>query len=267
MKQQAALGFFLLLTQLVFAQMDDKFYYPSKKWEPVMDSIKFKEINYFIGQDTLNTVFITPDTKKIRSTIVYYHGTGGNISRYVPLIRPLIKAGYQVYMIDFRGYGKSSGKPTHLNIASDAQIIFDSILQMKEVKKTKIIVYGASIGSQVATKIAADNQSKLSALVLDGAMSSFTDIAAATAPPAQRDFILKVVPSPYSAKESIKQIKEIPVLLIYSKEDKVVPFSQGETVFQNTIAKKEMWIYRGDHLMAPKLFPDELVERVNRLVK
>ena len=260
--------FFVLLAQLAAAQMDDKFYYPVKKWEPIMDSIKYREINYFIDKDTLNTVLISPDTKKVKGTVIYFHGAGGNVSRYVQFIRPLVKDCYQVFMIDFRGYGKSSGKPTHLNIAKDAQIIFDSVLKLKEVAKTKIILFGASIGTQIATKIAADNQAKISALILDGTIASFTDIAADTSPESQREMIRKFLISPYSAKESIKQIKSMPMLFIHSKEDKGVPIAEGELVYKNaTVPKKEMWVYVGDHLMAGKLYPQELVTRVNKLMK
>jgi uncharacterized protein len=267
MKKKLILILIVLSTRLVFAQMDDKFYFPSKKWDPIMDSIKFKEINVFIEKDTLNTILIPSASKKAKTTIIYFHGAGGNVSRYVKLIMPLVKNGYQVYMIDFRGYGKSSGKPTHLGIASDAQIILNSALTLKEIIGTKIIVYGSSMGTQIAAKIATDNQDKLSGLILDGTISSFTDIAAASAPEAQREMIKQYLPSPYSAKESIKALKTLPVLFIHSKEDKDVPFSQGETVFQNATTKKDIWIYVGDHLMAPKLYPKEFLSNVDMLIR
>jgi uncharacterized protein len=267
MKKNLILILFVLSTCFAFAQMDDKFYFPSKKWDPIMDSIKYKEINFFIEKDTLNTILIPSASKKVKATVIYFHGAGGNVSRYVKFVMPLVNDGYQVYMVDFRGYGKSSGKPTHLGIASDAQIILNSALVMKEIAGTKIIVYGSSMGTQIAAKIAAENQDKLSGLILDGTISSFTDIAAASAPEAQREMIKLYLPSPYSAKESIKALKTLPVLFIHSKEDKDVPFSQGETVFQNAITRKDMWIYVGDHLMAPKLYPKELVEKADGLLK
>ena len=267
MKKTLILSLFTVSTHFVFAQMDDKFYYPSKKWDPVMDSIKFKEINVFIEKDTLNTILIPSALKKAKATVIYFHGAGGNVSRYVKFVMPLVKDGYQAYMVDFRGYGKSSGKPTHLGIASDAQIILNSALVMKEIAGTKIIVYGSSMGTQIAAKIAADNQDKLSALILDGTISSFTDIAAAGSPEAQREMIKQYLPSPYSAKESIKAIKTLPVLFIHSKEDKDVPFSQAETVFKNATTKKEMWMYVGNHLMAPILYPTEFIRKVDDLLK
>jgi uncharacterized protein len=258
----------LLLSQWTLAQMDEKFYYPAKGWEPVMDSVKHREIPFYIEKDTLSTVLFQPDTKKVKATIVYFHGAGGNISRYLQFVRPLINAGYQLYMVDFRGYGKSTGKPTHLNIAKDAAIIFDSALHMKEIANTKIVVYGTSIGSQIATKIAAENKQKITALVLDGTIASFTDIAADSSPEQQREMIRGFLKSPYSAKESIKQIDNIPVLFIHSKEDKDVPISEGELVFQNApTPKKEMWIYTGGHIMAGKLYPDEMVKRIDKLIK
>ncbi len=57
------------------------------------------------------------------------------------MVRPLVTNGYQVFMVDFRGYGKSTGTPTHLNIASDGQFVFDYLLQRHDVRSTKVIIY------------------------------------------------------------------------------------------------------------------------------
>lgn len=129
-----------------------------------------------------------------------------------------------------RGYGKSTGKPTHLNIASDAQIIFNSILKDNQYKNQKIIIYGSSMGTQVATNLAKNNQEKIVGLVLDGVISSFTDIALDKAPKEQHEMISQYLISPYSAKEDVKQLKTMRILFIHSKEDKDVPFSHCQTV-------------------------------------
>lgn len=160
----------LFLELNVFAQYDEQFYYPKKEWIS-SDFPVHEDIYFYPEQDTLHTVFYKPDGTP-EATILYLHGNSGNISYYAPYITTLVKAGYQVITVDFRGYGKSSGHPTHQNIAADGQMILDSLLHRDDIKNTKLILYGASIGTQLATKLAKDNQDKINALVLEGGMSS-----------------------------------------------------------------------------------------------
>ncbi|HEX8575516.1 MAG TPA: alpha/beta fold hydrolase [Flavobacterium sp.] len=255
----------LLCVSSLNAQMDERFYYPKKTWTTI-DAANFREQNYFIDKDTINSIVLNPTPNKPKATIIYFHGAGGNVSSYVKFVKPLADDGFQVIMLDMRGYGKSTGKPTHVTIASDAQIIFNTILQNNQYKHQKIIIYGSSMGTQVAVNLAKNNQNKIAGLVLDGVISSFTDIAADTSPKESQDMIRNHLISPYSAKNDIKELKTIPVLFIHSREDKSVPFSHFETVYNNTTTKKEQWIYIGDHLMAPVTFKDEFVKKVNSLI-
>ncbi len=245
------------------AQFDDRFYYPSKEWNKI-ENVDFEEINFEIDSVKLNAVLLKPNTTP-KATILFFHGSAGNISTYTDITKPLVKNGYQVFMIDFRGYGKSTGTPTHLNIAGDAQIIFNEILVKDEFKNLPILIYGASMGTQIATKIAKDNQDKIAGLILDGTISSFTDIALLSAPEEQKDIIAQYVTSPYSAKNDIKEIENLPKLFIHSKEDTSVPFTQGETVYNNASEPKELWIYEGEHLESVIKFPELFIEKTNNI--
>lgn len=247
------------------AQYDDRFYSPSKEWNPIQN-MDFEEFNFYIEQDTLHNLLFKPENKA-KATIIFYHGAGGNISTYTPIIKPLINADYQVFTVDFRGYGKSTGKPTHLNIANDAQIIFDKMLVKEAINHVPVIIYGASMGTQIATKIAKDNQEKISALILDGTISSFTDMALLSVPEEQKAMISQYVTSPYSAKEDIKEIKKISKLFIHSKEDSSVPFSQGKTVYDNASEPKELWVYKGKHLTSASNLTDEFIQKINTLMQ
>lgn len=247
------------------AQFDDKFYFPSKEWDTII-STNYEEINFFIANDTINTFLFKTDSLP-KATIIFYHGAGGNISKNTRFAKILVKENFQVFMVDFRGYGKSTGKPTHINIANDAQIIFDSIVNRNDIKQYPIIVFGASMGTQIATKITKDNQDKISGLILDGTISSFTDMALLSASDEQETIISKYVTSPYSAKEDIKEIKTVPKLIIHSKKDEAVPFKQAKVVFSNANQPKEMWIYEGIHLEAIFKYQKEYVLKINSLLE
>lgn len=246
------------------AQFDDRFYFPSKEWNKI-ENTNFEEINFEIDSVKLNTVLFKPETAP-KATIIFYHGSGGNISNYTPITDPLVKAGYQVFAIDFRGYGKSTGTPTHINIANDAQFVFDQILGNDEFKDLPVIIYGASMGTQIATKMAKDNQSKIATLILDGPMSSFTDMALLSAPEEQKAIITQYVTSPYSAVSDIKKIINTPKLFIHSKEDKTVPYSQAEKVFNNALEPKELWIYEGEHLEGAIKYPELFIQKINNIL-
>ena len=170
-----------------YSQFDDKFYFPSKEWNDI-ENLSYTTMDFLIDTDTINCMLFNSQ-EKTKGNIIYYHGAGGNISRYATIPTLLCKEGYNVFMIDFRGYGKSTGTPTHLNIANDAQIIIDSISQISPFNTYPNIIFGASIGSQIACKITKENPKFVSALILDGAMLSFTDIALKSTPESQKEII------------------------------------------------------------------------------
>lgn len=247
-----------------FAQLDDQFYFPSKKLKP-LEFTNFEKVSVLTENDTLQNIFLKPAGKP-KATIVFFQGNGGNYTHYQSITQPLVNDGYQVFMVSFRGYGESSGKPTHLNIASDSEKIFEYISKRDDIKDTKIIVYGASIGCQIATNFTKKYQSKISGLVLDSGFASFTDIALSNRPKEQHQFIVMYVKSPYSSKEDIKSIENVKLLFIQSKSDKVAPFEQGQLVFENAKSPKTFLEYNGEHLEAMKSDSEKIIVALNNLL-
>lgn len=246
------------------AQSDEHFYQPTKELKPIEFS-NTEEIIIPVANDTITAILLKPKSKP-KATILFFHGTGGNVSTYQFMVAPLVEDQFQVVMVDFRGYGKSTGKPTHLNIAEDGQIFFDFMLKRDDIKNTPTILYGASMGSQIATLLAKNNQNHIKALILDGALSSFTDIAAFYAPQ-YKEMIEKSYISPYSAKENIKPLNSIKKLFIHSKEDKEIPYDQGMMVFNNAPEPKQFFEYKGSHLMAIVQNKEQVLKAINDLLQ
>lgn len=244
--------------------MDEMFYFPNKTMQPIVWD-GYKELLFPVEQDSISVIIFKPK-EKIGATILYFHGTSGNNSYYFPLIRPMLEKDYQVVMIDFRGYGKSTGTPTHNNIAADGQKIFDILQKMEGIRNTKIILYGASIGTQIATHLAKNNQEKIDGLILEGGMSSFGDIAAYYTPE-HKEFLEDNYPSPYSAKEDIKFLNKIPKLIIHSKEDKDVPYEQGRILFENASEDKVFLEFSGEHLRAMKYERVKIFNEIDRMLE
>lgn len=254
----------LVFTASCFGQMDDQFYFPSKKLKPLEFS-NSEKVSVLVENDTLQNILLKPIGKP-KATVVFFQGNGGNYTHYQSVTKPLVENGYQVFMVSFRGYGESSGKPTHLNIASDSEKIFEYLSKRADVKDTKIIVYGTSIGCQIATNFTKKFQSKIQGLVLDSGFASFTDIAISTRPKEQHQIIKMYVTSPYSSKEDIKLIETGNLLVIQSKVDKVAPFEQGQLVFDNAKISKKMIEYNGGHIEAMKTDSEKIIASINAML-
>lgn len=248
---------FLLFAQVVGAQMDEKFYHPDKEWLPLPASLDYREIVLTADADTVHSLLINPATPA-KATVLYFHGNGGNISKWIGHIKPLIDEGFRVCLLDYRGYGKSTGKPTHLNIAHDAQLLLDTLWTETDIRQVPLIVYGVSIGTQVATHLARNNNERIAALALDGMMASFTDVALLTSPAEHHEVIKQFVTSPYSAKEDIRHLKNLKLLVIHSEEDPI-PLSGAQAVYESAECPKTFWLYKGGHVEAPLKYPEDFV--------
>lgn len=250
----------------ISAQYDNMFYYP-QKGEKVDHKLPPHENVYLeTDQDTLHSIFVKPKDKPL-ATILYIHGNSGNITVYDKILTTFADNGFQVFITDYRGFGKSSGTPTHLNIAKDGQMIFDYLTNRPDVKNSKLIVYGASIGTQLAAKLAKDNQSQVSLLVLEDGMSSFTDMALLTRPASQHDLIRQGVTSPYSSIEDVKFIENMPKLIMHAKNDRVVPYTQGQQVFESATEPKVFLETEEGHLDAMRNNPQAVIAKIKELIK
>lgn len=245
------------------AQMDDKFYQPSKDMQPLQFS-NIEEISFPVDTETITAIFLKPKIKNPKKTILFFHGANGNVSTYQYITKPLVENGFQVVMVDFRGYGKSTGTPTHQNVASDGQKIFDFLLSKPEMINTKVYIYGASLGSQISAHLARNNKDKISGLIIDGGMSSFADVAAVYAPQ-YKDYISQMLKDVYSAKEDIKFTEGLPKLFIYSKNDSTIPFSHGEEIYKNASEPKIFLENTAEHIQGLKDEPAEILKAINNL--
>jgi len=216
-------------------------------------------------------IFFHPEAKSVKGTIFFLHGSGGNVGRYAAMIQPLIDYGFQVYTLDWRGFGKSNGKPLHANVLEDTKTAFKEMMNRKEVENTKIVVFGQSLGGQVAVRLTKELEGSVDALVLDGSIASFPSLAADFAP---IEFLRKRAESnpddfnqPYIAAEDIKEIENTPKLIIQSADDRTVTPQRGQLLFDNALEPKDFWLTEGDHISTLVNYPEEVNQRIENLLK
>ena len=245
------------------------FYRPSSEIE-TLDDLNFSE-QILAVEDSINihTYLFHPSTKA-KANIFLVRGNSGNTSQGKELIKPLVDNGFKVYSTDWRGYGKSNGVPTYKGLMKDTELAFADFLNRTKNDSIKTIVYGMSLGGQLAVKLTKENQTKVDALVLDGSLESAHSFITDNF----RAFYLKSFTNnaqdynqDYVAIRDIAEINNIPKLIIQSAKDRAVPFERGQNIFNAAKEPKLFWETNTDHIKTLTDVPDEVIAKLNTLIQ
>ncbi len=228
-----------------------------------IESVVFKSTN----GNNLNGWLIKPKNTAPEITLLHFHGNAGNLLSQYKAMTPLIKNGFQIFLFDYSGFGFSEGKATRKNVLLDGLSALDYIKTRDDVKETKIVLYGQSLGGHLAAVIGEKRQNEIAALVIEGAFSSHNDIAAHTARQLYLPGFLGrlFVQHGYCAKQSIVYYKK-PLLIIHSTEDEIVPFYMGEKIFSLANEPKEFYEIKKCHICGPKYYSDEISEKIKKML-
>ena len=214
------------------------------------------------GKD-ISHVLIKPYANP-KATVFVFHGSGSTVSNWTKLLEPLVEDGYQIFLMDYRGFGRSEGKASHQHVARDADRAFLYLVGREDVKNKPLVLLGQSYGAQPAIYVAAKYPEQIDALITEGAFTSFQDIAVYSTPWIGKPFTWTFFSNPYSSVNLIQEAT-MPKLIIHSDGDDVVPFFMGEELFARAAGNKEFWQIQGEHADALVDYPDEFVARLNRI--
>jgi fermentation-respiration switch protein FrsA (DUF1100 family) len=157
-------------------------------------------------------------------TVLMFHGNAGNIGHRLPIARMMINyIGCNVFMLEYRGYGLSTGEPDEKGLMVDAQTALDYLRNRAETRNHDIVVYGQSLGGAVSIKLVAKNQKAgdIVGLILENTFLSMRALIPSVIPPAKYLAILchQVWPS----ESIIASITEVPILFLSGLQDEIVP--------------------------------------------
>jgi fermentation-respiration switch protein FrsA (DUF1100 family) len=172
--------------------------------------------------------------------ILVCHGNAGNISHRTELARLLLEAGASVLLFDYRGYGLSPGSPGEQNTYQDGEAAC-RWLEKKGYAATQIIGYGESLGGGVATELA--RRGRVGGLILQSTFTSIPDIGAEVYPWLPVRWISSIR---YDTLRKLPDIK-IPVLIMHSRQDRLIPFHHAEKNFAAANQPKSLCEIEGDH--------------------
>jgi len=175
------------------------------------------------------------------TTIVVFHGNGGNRTDRAPLARALAQRGYGVLLMDYRGYGGNPGSPSEAGLLLDAKAAVAYAISRHDVDPDKLVYFGESLGAAVAIAVAQERPP--AALILRSPFTSLTDVASVHYPYAPtallRDRYLNV--------ETIRKV-DVPLLVLAGSQDTIIPIAQSREVFDAASGPKRFVTVAGtDH--------------------
>jgi fermentation-respiration switch protein FrsA (DUF1100 family) len=176
-----------------------------------------------------------------RLTVLFCHGNGGNMMHRLDSINIFYNLGLNCFIFDYRGYGKSEGKPGEEGTYLDAAAAYKWLTEKKKVSADNIIMFGRSLGGSIAAQLAGMAEAK--ALVIESTFTSYVDIGRKFYP---------YMPVRWFASFSYRTIDDVknvhcPLMIIHSRNDEVVPFEFGLELYETANEPKEFVEIFGSH--------------------
>jgi len=238
----ACLIFYAGMLLLVYFLQDRLLYFPLKDIDvtPAALQLAFEEVRLKTDDGQTLAAWWIPAEKE-RGVLLFCHGNGGNISYRLDSIDIFSRLGLSVLIFDYRGYGGSTGQPSEKGTYRDAESAWRYLVELRQKKPEKIILFGESLGGAVATEIASRHSA--GGLIL---MSSFTSI------PELGGRLYPFLPVKYLSKFSYATIDKIPAvtapkLIIHSPDDEIIPFAMGRALYEKAAQPKQFLQIQGGH--------------------
>ena len=239
------LGGYLFVLVILFFFQSSLLYHPDKSavnavWSGLdeMQAVKARSAD---GIDLLSLYAVGQSNLPI---VLYLHGNAGNIGSRGHKVRPFLDVGFGVLLVGYRGFGTNPGKPTEEGLYADAMAAYSLI---DEESNRPIIIYGESLGTAVATNLAAKLASlcsPVSAVILEAPFPNLYSVAKYHYPFVPVQILLK---DGFDQSSIIDKV-QAPILVFHGGKDRTIPIRLGKSLFEKAIIpKKSKWFENAGH--------------------
>lgn len=220
------LGLYLVILAVVYLNQSRMVYFPDAGIvaDPGDIGLDYRDVFLDTGDGVrIHGWFVPagPDAP----VMLYLHGNGGNISHRLESIAGFHEMGLAMFIIDYRGYGRSNGKPDEAGTYADAEAAWRYLVEKEGIPAGELIIFGRSLGSGVAVDLAARHAPR--ALIVHSGFPALTDVGQRAYPWLPVKLLSRIR---YDSGSRITQIT-CPKLFIHSLEDDIVPYEMGRRLF------------------------------------
>jgi fermentation-respiration switch protein FrsA (DUF1100 family) len=226
------------------------FFKPSKEFVISPEVTKYSPVDvFFKSSDGVKLHGWYFRSKEERGSILICHGNVENISTHVLLDLWLVDAGYNLFIFDYRGYGKSEGTPDVRGINRDAEAALETLVfSLPRADRGNVIVFGKSLGGAVAVYTVANSPCKdrVKALILDSVFSSYRAIAREKIADSIIGWPFQyplswLINDDFSPVKFIGKVSPVTIVIIHGKADDIVPERHGRIMYDAALQPREFW--------------------------
>lgn len=255
-------GFVSLLLLLFLSGCTKLFFFPYKTMAGTPSDLgyNYSDIDLITDDYTSLHAWLIPPEEDSRGLVLFLHGNAENVSTHIRSALWLVVQGYTVLALDYRGFGLSSGAPDVPEVFDDINTAFSWLLKYRAEQKSTVPLYifGQSLGASLAIKyldLYPASRSEVSGLIAEAAFTRFGSIAQHVASGSWLTWALQypvkwVLPKQFDPLDSIAQLSPLPILLVHSRQDEIIPFEHALQLQEKAGDGSELLEADGPHIHA-----------------
>ncbi|WFB37269.1 alpha/beta hydrolase [Kiritimatiellota bacterium B12222] len=246
------------------------FYQPSRRMAPTPDTrdITFEELSFTASDGVLLSAWWLP-AQNPKGTILHFHGNAQNMSTHVQYVEWLPAQGYNVFVFDYRGYGKSHGVPDRKGLIRDGMAALKAVSQQPGVSELPLYVWAQSLGGTVGLQAMARSSVPVNAAIIDSTFSSYGKITSDKLKQFPwylqplRLFRPALVSSSYNAQDALPLLQDLPILFMHGQNDPVIPDSHSQALHKLAPDNSSLWIIpEAGHCDAIFRYPEQIQPKI-----
>ena len=248
----------LLAAFLVLSGCSRFLFFPQSQWVRTPDAlgIDYENVELVAADGTRLNAWWLESFAEPEGTVVFFHGNAENISTHIGSVYWLPEANYQVLMLEYRGYGKSEGRPGVPEIFQDIRAALEWTFADPRTQDKPVFVLAQSLGAAMSSYTIANApelNAQLSGVAFDASFTSYREITREVASrwwltwPFQYPAAW-TMPRDYDPVDYVEYISPTPVLIIHGRQDEIIPFRMGEEMFAAAEPPKNFLSFDGPHI-------------------
>jgi len=250
------IGLIPLLAVMLAGCVERMFFYPDNVTytTPARMGVRADDVSVTTADGLRLHGWFMPAAGQAKATVLHLHGNAANIRNHLPLVSWLPARGYNVLMIDYRGFGLSEGKPSLDGIVDDAAAALAYLRTRSDVDATRLIVFGQSIGGATALRMLARDSDGIRLAVIDSAFASYRGIArdATAGGPLGPIAALTSGVLPGPDKDPLTALKSIrvPLVFVHGARDSIIAAVNSERLHAAAPGSQHWSVPDAMHIMA-----------------
>ncbi|HVS62799.1 MAG TPA: alpha/beta hydrolase [Thermoanaerobaculia bacterium] len=208
--------------------------YPNGLWQPQSYGVAAEDVWFSSADGTRLHGWWMP-ARRARGTVLYCHGNAGNITNRIGAYRLLHRARLNVFAFDYRGYGRSEGRPSEPGVLADARAAHDSLVNEIEESPERILFFGHSLGGAIAIDCALHRRGV--GLVVQSSFTNVREMARVRFPSLPMHLVAR---NQFRSLDKVSQVT-IPKLFIHGTADETIPVRLGRRLFEHASDPKEWY--------------------------